>query len=152
LRALETGQQAQIRNPQAIRPWQHVLEPLSGYLQLAEKLCIDGPSYAEAWNFGPAEADAESVRTIIEKITAQWGNNAGWHSDPNAVQMHEANTLKLDCSKARARLNWFPRWALGIALEQVIEWHQAYLAGADMQAFTLQQIKAFSSSSGATCR
>ncbi|MDD2741899.1 MAG: CDP-glucose 4,6-dehydratase [Rhodocyclaceae bacterium] len=152
LKALETGKSALIRNPQAIRPWQHVLEPLSAYLLLAEKLYTEGPGYAEAWNFGPTESDAESVQTIIEKLTTLWGNNAKWHSEPNAAQPHEANTLKLDCSKAKARLNWHPRWTLSTALEQVVKWHQAYLAGADMQAITLQQINAFSSSYVENCR
>jgi CDP-glucose 4,6-dehydratase len=149
LKALEAGQSVLIRNPHAIRPWQHVLEPLGAYLLLAEKLHTEGSAYAEAWNIGPVESDAQTVQSIIEQITKLWGQNATWHTDKNTAQPHEANTLKLDCSKARARLNWHPRWSLSTALEQVIQWHQAYLAGKDMQDFTHRQIATFTSASAA---
>lgn len=140
LRAIEADQPVVIRNPQAIRPWQHVLEPLQGYLVLAEKLWMHGPEFSEAWNFGPNDDDAKSVEWIINKITAQWGEGAVWKSD-NREHPHEANYLKLDCSKAKSRLNWYPRWDIEQVLEKIIHWHRAYLTGENMQEITLAQIR-----------
>ncbi len=139
LRAIEAGEAVRIRSPHAIRPWQHVLEPLSGYLALAEKACTEGPAFAEAWNFGPADEDARPVQWIVEQLTERWGDGATWCLDQD-IQPHEAHYLKLDCSKARAKLGWHPRWALPDTLASIVAWHKAYLKHADMCAFTLAQI------------
>lgn len=139
LRAMQAGQSVNIRNPDAIRPWQHVLEPLGGYLTLAEKLCIDGPAYAEAWNFGPDDSDARPVRWIAASLTGTWGGKASWHVD-SSPQPHEAHYLKLDCSKSKSTLGWRPSMKLADALASIVDWHKAFLRGADMKAFTLQQI------------
>jgi CDP-glucose 4,6-dehydratase len=146
LRAIESGQSVNIRNPHATRPWQHVLEPLSGYLALAEKLHTEGPAFAEAFNFGPAEEDAKPVQWIVEQLTQSWGEGASWHLD-GGIHPHEAHYLKLDCSKARAMLGWQPRWHLGNALQAIIVWHKAHSAlkgSQDMQALCLQQINDYS--------
>lgn len=146
LRAIEAGQSVNVRNPHATRPWQHVLEPLSGYLVLAEKLYTQGPAFAEAFNFGPAEEDARPVEWIVEELTKSWGEGAAWHLD-GGTHPHEAHYLKLDCSKARAELCWSPRWHLGQALQAIIVWHKAHSApmgSQDMRALCLQQINAYS--------
>lgn len=139
LRAIGRGDAVLIRSPHSIRPWQHVLEPLSGYLILAEKLYTHGPTYAEGWNFGPNDTDAKSVEWIIERITQVWGQGAAWQLD-GTQQPHEANYLKLDCSKARTYLSWHTRWNIGQAIERIVEWHKAYDQGADMRQMTLSQI------------
>lgn len=142
LAAIERGQAVSVRYPEAIRPWQHVLEPLSGYLTLAEHLFgDDGPNYAEAWNFGPSEDDAQTVRWVVEKMLERWGSGS-WTCD-NRSQPHEAAYLKLDCSKARSRLSWLPRWTLDQTLESIIDWHRSYLRGDDMQATVFSQIARF---------
>ncbi|MDB4035271.1 CDP-glucose 4,6-dehydratase [Pseudomonadales bacterium] len=142
LRSIENGRPAAIRNPYAIRPWQYVLEPLNGYLQLAQKLFEDGLEYAEGWNFGPSSEDAKPVRWLVEQIVSQWGEGANWQLD-DTVQLHEANSLKLDSSKAQSRLGWRPKWTLIQALEQVVSWQKAHLGGVDMEEFSLEQIANF---------
>jgi CDP-glucose 4,6-dehydratase len=139
LRAIASEQAVQIRSPHSIRPWQHVLEPLSGYLTLAEHLYRDGAAYAEGFNFGPHDTDARPVEWIIERLCQSWGEGASWSLD-SQVQPHEATYLKLDCSKARGRLGWHPRWHLGQTIEKIVEWHQAMDRGADMREVTLAQI------------
>jgi CDP-glucose 4,6-dehydratase len=139
LAAFEQGQPAVIRNPHAIRPWQHVLEPLRGYLSLAEQLYTHGPDFAEAWNFGPNDEDAKPVGWIAQHMAALWGAGAQWQTD-DGVHPHEAHYLKLDISKARSRLNWHPALRLQDALQLIIDWSQARRAGADMRARTLAQI------------
>jgi len=142
MRAIMRGEQVNIRNPNAIRPWQHVLEPLSGYLLLAQNLYEKGPEFAEAWNFGPNENDAQSVQWIVKKLTHTWGEDANWKLDVSE-HPHEAHYLKLDCSKAKSRLNWKPNWRLENALLAIIEWYRAYLEGVDMREITLQQINLY---------
>lgn len=142
LRAIGEGRPVVIRNPQAIRPWQHVLEPLNGYLLLAQKLYEVGTAYAEGWNFGPNDADAKSVQWIVDRVTQQWGDGACWQSD-DAEHPHEANHLKLDCSKAKTLLDWQPRWSLARTLEMVVAWQRAYVAQQDMREVTLDQIREF---------
>jgi CDP-glucose 4,6-dehydratase len=142
LRAIGCGEAVRIRNPDAIRPWQHVLEPLSGYLMLAEALYDKGSRYAEGWNFGPHDADAKPVAWVIEQFTQTWGQGATWKPD-GQLQPHEAATLKLDCSKARTHLEWRPRWNIGQAIEKIVEWHKACDQGADMRQMTLGQIDAY---------
>lgn len=139
LRALQGNEPVLIRNPHAIRPWQHVLEPLSGYLLLAERLYTQGQSEAEGWNFGPLDEDARPVQWIVEHLCQIWGNDATWVIQPGD-HPHEANFLKLDISKVRQRLHWAPRWSLETALRHITDWHQAWLKGQDMHAVCLQQI------------
>ena len=142
LRAIGAGEPVMIRNPHAIRPWQHVLEPLSGYLTLAEKLYTEGPVHAEGWNFGPHDTDAKPVEWIIERMTQEWGAGASWSLDGHN-HPHEATYLKLDCSKARGQLGWHPRWDIGQTIAKIVEWHKACDQGADMRAMTLAQIAAY---------
>jgi CDP-glucose 4,6-dehydratase len=144
LRALEKREPVAIRNPHAIRPWQHVLEPLSGYLLLAERLYLHGQVDAEGWNFGPSDEDARSVEWIVEQLCNGWGIDASWAIQPGN-HPHEANFLKLDISKARQRLLWLPRWRLETSLKKIIEWHQAWLEGQDMRSVCLAQINQYSS-------
>lgn len=139
MRAISEGRPVVIRNPHAIRPWQHVLEPLSGYLLLAQKLYVDGVAYAEGWNFGPHDDDAKPVQWIVERLTRKWGDGASWKLD-RADHPHEAHYLKLDCSKARMRLDWQPHWHLEQALEMIIGWQRAWLNNEDMRVTTLKQI------------
>lgn len=139
LMAIEKGSPVTIRNPNAIRPWQHVLEPISGYMQLAERMISDGPTYSEAWNFGPNDNDARPVSWIVDRMVNIWGNGASWQID-NSEQPHEATYLKLDISKAKTKLQWQPRINLDQALEWIIDWHKAYLDGRSMQDVTKQQI------------
>lgn len=142
MRSIVQGKPVNIRNPHAIRPWQHVLEPLSGYLLLAEKLYEEGTAYAEGWNFGPNDEDAKPVQWVVESLTKAWGRNASWMPD-NGEHPHEAHYLKLDCSKAKTRLHWQPRWRLEEALSAIIDWHRAYRDGKDMRELTLRQIDAY---------
>lgn len=139
LRAISAGCPVVIRNPHAIRPWQHVLEPLSGYLLLAQRLYEQGMGYAEGWNFGPRDDDAKPVQWIVEQVTQQWSEGASWQLDAGD-HPHEANYLKLDCSKARMRLDWQPRWELAQTLERIVSWQRAYLKQQDMREFTIRQI------------
>jgi CDP-glucose 4,6-dehydratase len=142
LRAFEQSQPVIIRNPKATRPWQHVLEPLSGYLTLAERLCTDGQECAEGWNFGPHDDDARPVLWIVGYMVSSWGNGASWQLD-RGEHPHEANHIKLDISKAKARLGWEPRWSLVTGIQATTDWHQKWLAGTDMKAVTLEQIKQY---------
>ncbi len=144
LRALEKCEPVLIRNPHATRPWQHVLEPLSGYLQLAERLYLHGQLDAEGWNFGPRDEDARPVQWIVEHLCEHWGNGASWTLQPGD-HPHEASFLKLDISKARQRLHWTPRWSLEVALKHITEWHQAWIEGQDMRIVCLNQINQFES-------
>jgi CDP-glucose 4,6-dehydratase len=139
LRAIDANAPLIIRSPEATRPWQHVLEPLSGYLQLAERLFTDGVAFAEAWNFGPLDEDARSVRWIVEQLAAL-RPEVNWHCESTA-QAHEAHYLKLDSSKAFQRLQWQPRWRLATALQKTLFWHEAWQNGQDMQTITMAQIQ-----------
>lgn len=139
LKAFTKGDSVIVRNPMATRPWQHVLEPLSGYLVLAQHLYEDGNSYAEGWNFGPKDEDCKPVSWILDKMVAKWGNGASWELDKNK-NPHEAGYLKLDCSKAAIKLNWYPKWSLEYALENIINWHKHYILGKNIQEQCLQEI------------
>lgn len=139
LRAYANGQPLTVRYPKAVRPWQHVLEPLAGYLMLAERLAAGDPTAAEAWNFGPAENDARPVDWIVEALAQEWGDGASW-SASSALKLHEAGYLRLDVAKARQRLGWTPRWNLTRALRGIVGWHRQWLQGDDMQAACLVQI------------
>lgn len=140
LAAFERGDPVQIRNPNAIRPWQHVLEPLRGYLMLAEALFNRGTPFAEGWNFGPADEDARPVGWIVEKMAAQFGSGARWSID-KGNHPHEATYLKLDTSKAQNRLGWKPKLPLDRALRLIVEWSTQRVRGADVRALTLKQIQ-----------
>ena len=142
LRAFEKQQPVIIRNPLSTRPWQHVLEPLSGYLVLAERLYNEGKAFAEGWNFGPKDDDCQSVQWILEKMVKFWGEGARYEWD-KSEQPHEANFLKLDCSKATSRLKWHPQWRLADTLEKIVHWHRSWLQGADMQTRCLYEIKGY---------
>jgi len=147
LRAFEANQPVVIRNPHAIRPWQHVLEPLSGYLMLAERLYESGQTYAEGWNFGPHEDDARPVQWIVEYLAEKWGNGASWQFD-GSHHPHEANYLKLDISKANHSLGWKPQWNLTTALEQIVEWHLMWLNKQNAREICMRQIYSFSHAKG----
>lgn len=142
IRAITKGEELLIRSPNAIRPWQYVLEPLNGYLTLAARLYEKGPRYAEAWNFGPDDTDAQNVEWITQKICENWGDNASYRIDTNP-QPHEANYLKLDCSKAKAELDWYPRWNIQKTLSSIVEWNKAWLAGDNLRQTCLNQIDDF---------
>lgn len=142
IRSLLAGVSVQIRNPDAIRPWQHVLEPLSGYLTLAERLVTAGASYAAGWNFGPAEEDARPVAWLVERLCTLWGAGAAYAID-RGDHPHEANYLKLDCSKARQELGWTPRWSLDRALGSIVDWTRAYTNKEDLLACCREQIDAY---------
>jgi len=142
LHSLENSKKILIRNPKAVRPWQHVLEPLSGYLNLAESLYCDGQKDAEGWNFGPRDEDVKPVKWVVEKLCEEWGENASW-SMQSGRHPHEAGYLKLDISKARQRLQWEPRWTLETSLAKIVDWHKKWLAGSDMRSVCLEQISQY---------
>lgn len=142
IRAITKGEQLLIRSPYAIRPWQHVLEPLNGYLTLAAKLYEEGPRFAEAWNFGPEDNDAQNVEWITKNICEYWGENAAYKIDTNP-QPHEANYLKLDCSKAKAELSWFPHWNIDQTLKSIVEWNKHRIYGENVREICSRQINHF---------
>lgn len=141
-RALMAKEEILIRSPHAIRPWQHVLESLTGYLLLAEKLFQEGVEYAQGWNFGPYDHEAKPVSWIVAQLTKQWGDDASYRID-GAIQPHEATYLKLDSSKAINKLGWKPRWGLNRALQETMLWYQAYQANKDMCSISINQINTF---------
>lgn len=145
MRAITQGKPVDIRNPHAIRPWQHVLEPLSGYLLLAQKLYEEGSYYAEGWNFGPNDEDAKPVQWIVQRLIKQWSDEASWQVN-GGKHPYEANYLKLDCSKAKIKLNWQPRWQLNDALSMIIDWYKAYQSCEDIRELTLKQIRIYNNS------
>lgn len=140
IRAISNKDRVKIRSPFAIRPWQHVLEPLSGYLMLAAMLYTKGVDYANAWNFGPDDNDAKNVEWIIQRICSLWGEGASYDIDSNP-QPHEANYLKLDCSKAKAELGWYPRWDIHKTLETIVLWNKAFVQNENIREITINQIK-----------
>ncbi len=140
--AFTEGRSALIRNPNSIRPWQHVLEPLRGYLMLAERLFNDGAAFAEAWNFGPNDEDAKPVFWLVQELSKYWGGNTSWEIQPGE-HPHEANYLKLDISKAKARLGWQPTMSLKQALDLTARWSRQLTTGVDARTITLNQIKSY---------
>lgn len=141
-RSITAGEMLKIRSPFAIRPWQHVLEPLTGYLTLAQNLFHQGVKFAEGWNFGPYDVDAKDVEWITKTICEYWGDGASFQIDNNP-QPHEANYLKLDCSKAMTLLNWHPRWDIKTTLKSIVDWNKSYVNGEDMRAVTIRQIEEY---------
>jgi len=142
IRSIQKGEELVIRSPYAIRPWQHVLEPLSGYLLLASKLFIEGSKYAGAWNFGPNDSDAVNVEFISKLLCDLWGGNSRYKIDDDP-QPHEANYLKLDCSKSRNILNWHPQWDIQTAISSIIDWHKCMDEGKDVRQTTVSQISSY---------
>jgi len=142
IKSFEANKTLMIRNPLATRPWQHVLEPLSGYLVLAEALYEKGLAYAAPWNFGPRDEDARSVAEVVNMLIEQWDGAASWEKE-GSEQPHEANLLKLDCSKARQKLGWVPRWSLETAIKKIIEWRCFYQQNKNMQDVGLAQINEY---------
>ncbi len=142
MRAFLSGHPCQIRNRSAVRPWQFVLEPLRGYLMLAERLGTNAGEFASAWNFGPVETDAKPVSWIADELVRLWGNGASWNQD-TGTHPHEAHVLRLDVSKTREHLGWNPALPLSRALPWVVDWYRAYNAGEDLQAFTRTQIRRY---------
>ena len=144
LNDLERGGTLHVRNPNATRPWQHVLEPLSGYLILAQRLYDEEVSFSEGWNFGPTDDGERTVGWIAETLATKWGvaaqiaSQAGEHP-------HEANFLKLDISKAKQQLGWQPKWSLDVALDKIVTWHKALIANQDLQELCIQQIQEYNS-------
>jgi CDP-glucose 4,6-dehydratase len=138
MRAALTGEELRVRNPNSVRPWQHVLNPLSGYLVLAQAVWSSS-EYASAWNFGPAEEEARSVGWIVGRIAELWPRDLRWSVD-DGPHPHEARYLKLDSSRARTRLGWRSPVVLDAALEATVAWYKQLHEGADMRAVTLAQI------------
>jgi CDP-glucose 4,6-dehydratase len=142
IRAILKGEKVVVRSPRSIRPWQHVLEPLSGYLTLAQKLYEEGPRYAEAWNFGPDDSDARPVEWLVQTLCTKWGNNASYTLD-RGTHPHEAHYLKLDCSKAKMELGWIPKWSLEKAIDTIVAWTKAYQEKNDLRKICFRQIEEY---------
>lgn len=142
LKSCIANQPILIRNPHAIRPWQHVLDPLHGYLILAENLYQQGAMFSQGWNFGPDDTDVKPVSWLVEQLLLLWGGKINWQYD-QSNQPHEANLLKLDCSKARVKLGWQPKIKLEFALSWVVDWFKSYQVGKDMRSVTESQINNF---------
>lgn len=141
-RALMAGKPVLIRCPQAIRPWQHVLDALGAYLLLAKKLCLQGPGFAGAWNFGPRDEESRAVQWVVNYVIDHWGGVNSCCLDQGS-HPHESNHLTLDCSKARKELGWVPLWNLPAALQYTIDWYRAYINSEDIVDLSLQQISAY---------
>jgi CDP-glucose 4,6-dehydratase len=142
LAALASGETIVLRHPDAVRPWQHVLEPLGGYLLLAERLCAEGSDYAEGWNFGPAAEDAAPVREVVQRVIDLYDPSARWQQDGGA-HPHESPLLRLDCTKAAARLGWRPRTDVDQALRWAVDWHKRHAAGEDPRTLCAERIQEF---------
>jgi CDP-glucose 4,6-dehydratase len=137
-----------IRNPASTRPWQHVLEPLHGYMLLAERLYENAPEFAQAWNFGPDDSDARPVEWLADRVVALWGDSASWSNTADSTQPHEAGFLRLNCDKAKTRLGWKPRMNLDQALSWTVDWYRAYQGGEDVRAVSEQQITHYENGKG----
>jgi CDP-glucose 4,6-dehydratase len=145
VRAFAEREMLEIRSPRATRPWQHVLEPLCGYLLIAEQLVGDGgEKFAEGWNFGPEERDCRSVAYVVDQFSALWGEGASWRVSADE-HPHEATFLKVDASKAKALLEWHPRLDLDQTLEWSVSWYRSHQAGADARQLVLDQIHRYQS-------
>jgi CDP-glucose 4,6-dehydratase len=144
IKAFEANKPLMIRNPLATRPWQHVLEPLSGYLILAQALYDQGSAFASSWNFGPRDEDNRAVQEVVDLLISGWGDAVCWEKE-GLEQPHEANLLKLDCSKARMQLGWTPKWNLETAVQKIVEWQKSFQAKENMQELSLGQINDYMS-------
>jgi len=141
IRAVKNKENMKIRNPNAIRPWQHVLDPLNGYINLAEKLWDDQTQYSEGWNFGPEKNEVKSVSWIIKKFNDLWKNKMNWEIDNN--ELHEASNLILNCQKAKSKLGWNSKINTETALKWTIEWYEKFFDGKNMREITEEQIVEF---------
>lgn len=141
VRAILTGEQVEIRSPNAVRPWQHVLEALGGYLAIAERMIGGDVTMAEGWNFGPSDDDARSVDWILQRMLETWG--AGSWKRTSVPQPHEAHFLRLDCSKARRALGWRPVWGIEKAIDRIVEWHRSFADGEDARVISQAQLNAY---------
>jgi CDP-glucose 4,6-dehydratase len=139
VRAIAAGEPVRVRSPQAVRPWQHVVNPLSGYLLLAEELWHRGEPVAEAWNFGPGEEDCRPVSWLVERVTRRWGDGARWQPESHPG-FHESSFLMLDCAKARAELGWRPPVELETAVDWLVDWYRLLESAGDVRGLTLEQI------------
>jgi CDP-glucose 4,6-dehydratase len=139
MRSFLAGESLPLRNPDSLRPWQHVLDPILGYLMLAERLSVGGSIFEGGWNFGPTAANEVSVERIVDCLVSLWGGAARWHRD-GREHPHEATYLKLDCSKALSRLGWRPVIGLEESLRLTVEWYRAFLSGTEMRSVTLSQV------------
>jgi CDP-glucose 4,6-dehydratase len=128
-----------------VRPWQHVLEPLSGYMTLCEKMWDQPSMFSEGWNFGPKDESVRTVEEVTERVSDLWGNNASWQKS-NDDDLYEATLLKLDITKAKEKLGWKPRWDLDTALDKIVSWYKSYYNGEDIHAMSLEQIKEYQAS------
>jgi CDP-glucose 4,6-dehydratase len=145
IRGFIAGDAPIIRNPYAVRPWQHVLECVEGYILLAERLLTSGEDASEAWNFGPNSGAGLPVSFIADRVSQLWGGNMSWQLAPdNGKPRHEAMLLNLDSSKARLRLGWKTRLTLDDALEWTVNWYRSFAANSDMRAASLNQIDQYS--------
>lgn len=142
VRAFTSGQRVMIRNPDAVRPWQHIFEALHGYLLLLERMFEDSKSFSQAWNFGPEDKDSHDVAWIVEHFVSSWGE-ADWSVEKDAENLHEAGLLRLDCSKARKELNWHPAIELEQAMGWIADWYRCYYDRRDVEAISAQQLDAF---------
>jgi CDP-glucose 4,6-dehydratase len=139
IRAFEAGKPLIIRNPLATRPWQHVLEPLSGYLILAQALYENGSAFASSWNFGPRDQDNKAVQEVVDLLISSWYEKVCWERDSSG-QLHESHFLKLDCSKAHSQLGWIPKWDLEKAIQKIVEWQKAFQDSENMQKVSIAHI------------
>jgi CDP-glucose 4,6-dehydratase len=142
IKAFSIGKKLHIRNPLAIRPWQHVLESLSGYLLLAQSLYLYGPKFNGSWNFGPNNSDVMSVNEVVNLLISKWGDSVGWTQDVSE-NSYESHSLKLDISKSLNELNWSPKWDINTAISKIIEWNEAFLNKENMHNFSLKQIDSY---------
>ena len=144
IKAFEANRPLMIRNPLATRPWQHALEPLSGYLILAQALYEQGSYFASSWNFGPRDEDTRAVQEVVDLLISGWKDSVKWKQE-GSEQPHEANLLKLDCSKARSQLGWAPKWDLETAIQKILQWQKAFQEKENMQEVSLAQINDYMS-------
>jgi CDP-glucose 4,6-dehydratase len=144
IRAFARGESVRLRYPHAVRPWQHVFEPLNGYLLLAERLLgEDGEDYCEGWNFGPDPSGEATVYQMTDAIARGWGNGATVESETDVPRLKEAKLLRLDSTKARVGLDWRPRWGFERAVEETVAWYRAWSQGGDMRDFSSVQIESY---------
>jgi CDP-glucose 4,6-dehydratase len=148
MRSFMSNDIVSIRNPASTRPWQHVLEPLHGYLLLAERLYENAPEFAEAWNFGPDDHDAKPVEWLADRVVTLWGDSASWSNTADSQQPHEAGFLRLNCDKAKGRLGWKPRMNIDQALSWTVDWYRCFQRGEDVRAMTEQQISNYENGKG----
>ena len=140
--AFESNEVLLIRNPFSTRPWQHVLEPLAGYLLLAQALVEKGPAFNGAWNFGPNECDVRPVQEVVELLIQHWGTSASWRQDGKPAP-HEARSLKLDCSKAKEFLAWYPHWSLEEAVKAIVQWQKTLRSNGDILKVMHEQVDVY---------